>query len=117
MKMKEKFYNEEMIDRELEKLYPEMTDNKPIDVDRAWNKVWSRMNEGAPVIKMNPAIRVFTRSGFMKIAAAILILIGLGTAAIFTFNSDSLSKTIIASTGDDHKNQKISLSDGSTVTL
>ncbi len=66
---------------------------------------------------MKPASHVFARSGFMKIAASILILIGLGTAAIYIFNSDNTSKTIIASTGDDQKNQKIMLSDGSTVTL
>jgi len=115
--MKEKTYNEEMIDRELEKLYSGTTDSKPIDVDKAWNKIWSKMNEEAPVITMKPVSHVFTRRGFLKIAAAVLILTGLGTAAIYTFSSDFLSKTIIASTGDDQKNQKISLPDGSTVTL
>ena len=115
--MKEKTKNEEMIDRKLEELYSVTTDNKPIDVDRAWNKVWSGINEEAPVITMKPASHVFTGSGFMKIAASILILIGLGIAAIYIFNSDNTSKTIIASTGDGQKNQKITLSDGSTVTL
>ena len=115
--MKEKSKNEEMIDRELEKLFPGITDNKAIDVDSAWNKVRSKINIDVPVIQMKPAGHVFAGSRFMKIAAAVLILLGLGTAALFTFNKESLSKTIIASTGDDEKNQKVLLSDGSTVTL
>ncbi len=81
------------------------------------HKVWSQINEEAPVITMKPAGHLFAVSGFMKIAAAILILIGLGTATFYIFKIDPFSKSIIASTGNDQKNQKIQLSDGSTVTL
>jgi ferric-dicitrate binding protein FerR (iron transport regulator) len=115
--MKEKSRKEEMIDREMEILFPVTTDNQVIDVESAWNKVRSGINIETPVVPMIPAGHVFPGSSFMKIAAAVLILLGLGTAALFTLNSDSFSKTIIASTGDNDKNQKVLLSDGSTVTL
>jgi transmembrane sensor len=115
--MKEKSGKEEMIDREMEILFPVTADNQVIDVESAWNKVRSGINIETPVIPMIPAGHVFSGSSFIKIAAAVLILLGLGTAALFTFNSDSFSKTIIASTGDNDKNQKVLLSDGSTVTL
>jgi len=115
--MKEKLKKEEMIDRELEILIPVTTDNQVIDSDGAWNKVRSKINIEASVIPMKPAGHVFPGSSFLKIAAAVLILLGLGTAALFTLNSDSFSKTLIASTGDNEKNQKVLLPDGSTVTL
>jgi transmembrane sensor len=41
----------------------------------------------------------------------------LGTTAIYIGNTDILSKTVITSTGDDQKNHKISLPDGSIITL
>jgi transmembrane sensor len=115
--MKEKTNKEELIDKELEILAPGVSDVKEINVDRAWNKVWSRMNEQATVVFLKPDRQLFIRSGMIRIAAAILLLIGLGTAAIYIGNSDVLSKTIIASTGYDQKNQVVSLPDGSSITL
>jgi transmembrane sensor len=115
--MKEKTNKEEIIGVELEKLAPWLADSKEINVDRAWNKVQTRIHEQASVVIMQPERQLFSRSNFIRIAAAILVIIGLGTTAIYIGNTDILSKTVITSTGDDQKNQKISLPDGSIITL
>jgi transmembrane sensor len=115
--MKEKTNKEEIIGVELEKLAPWLADSKEINVDRAWNKVQTRIHEQASVVIMQPERQLFNRSNFIRIAAAILVIIGLGTTAIYIGNTDILSKTVITSTGDDQKNQKISLPDGSIITL
>jgi transmembrane sensor len=115
--MKEKTNKEEIIGVELEKLAPGLADSKEINVDRAWNKVQARIHEQASVVIMQSERQLFNRSNFIRIAAAILVIIGLGTTAIYIGNTDILSKTVITSTGDDQKNQKISLPDGSIITL
>lgn len=115
--MKERQEKEKIIDREFEKLLPGKDGIDPVDVESAWNKVMSRINEEAPVITLKPAGRPFPGIRFMRIAAAVLILAGIGTALLFTVKSDPFSKIIVASTGDYEKNIKVSLSDGSTVTL
>jgi ferric-dicitrate binding protein FerR (iron transport regulator) len=115
--MKDKTYKEELIDSELDKLVAGVSDTKDIDVDGAWNRVLSKMNEPATEIFLNPDRQLFTRSRLLKIAAAGLILLGLGTAAIYVGSSDSFSKPVIASTGDDQKNQIVSLPDGSHITM
>jgi len=115
--MKDKTNIEGLIDSELDKLAPGVSDTKEIDVDSAWNKVLSKMNEPANEIFLNPDRQLFTRNRFLKIAAAVLVLIGLGAAAIFVGSSDSPGKPVIASTGDDQKNQIVSLPDGSSITM
>jgi transmembrane sensor len=115
--MKEKTNKEEIIGVELEKLAPGLADSKEINVDRAWNKVQARIHEQASVVIMQSERQLFNRSNFIRIAAAILVIIGLGTTAIYIGNTDILSKTVITSTGDDQKNQKILLPDGSIITL
>ena len=57
------------------------------------------------------------RTTFMRIAAVALILVGLGTAAIYMNNSGYLSKKITVITGNDQKNLLVSLPDGSKVYL
>jgi ferric-dicitrate binding protein FerR (iron transport regulator) len=57
------------------------------------------------------------RSPFMKIAAAALILICLGAAAVYLIKTDSFSKNIVAVTGNDQTNLKVILPDGSNVFL
>ncbi len=115
--MKDKTYREKLIDRELDKLAAGVSDTNEIDVDGAWNMVLSKMNEPATEISLNRDRQIFTRSRLLKIAAAVLVLIGLGAAAIYIGSSDSFSKPVIASTGDDQKNQIVSLPDGSHITM
>jgi len=115
--MKDKTYKEELIDRELDKLAAGVSDIKEIDVDGAWSKVLSEMNEPATEIFLRTDRQLFTRNRLLKIAAALLVLIGLGAAAIYVGSSDSFSKPVIASTGDDQKNQIVTLPDGSFITM
>lgn len=115
--MKDKTNTEDLIDRELDKLAAGVSDKQEINVDGAWNKVLSKMNEPATGIFLNPDRQLFTRSRLLKIAAAVLVLIGLGTAAIYIGSNDFFSKPVIASTGDDQKNQIVSLPDGSFITM
>ncbi|MCU0455123.1 MAG: FecR domain-containing protein [Bacteroidales bacterium] len=115
--MKEKTKKEVLIDGELDSIMPGTSVEHTIDVDAAWNKVCSRTEALVPVIEMKPAREVRPYARFIRIAAAVLILAGLGSAAIYTFNRDAFSRTITASTDGDHKNVTVSLSDGSIITL
>ena len=94
-----------------------MNDNKEIDVDKAWNKVWSRMNETGNIpMKKNYGV-ILLRSSFLKIAAVALILLSLGVAAFFLGSTNSLSKNIIVTTDNSQKNYKVTLPDGSNIFL
>jgi ferric-dicitrate binding protein FerR (iron transport regulator) len=94
-----------------------MNDDKEIDVDKAWNKVWSRMNETGNIpMKKNYGV-ILMRSSFLKIAAVALILLSLGVAAFFLGSTNSLSKNIIVATDDNQKNYKVTLPDGSNIFL
>ncbi len=115
--MKDKTYREKLIDRELDKLAAGVSDTNEIDVDGAWNMVLSKMNEPATEISLNRDRQIFTRSRLLKIAAAVLVLIGLGAAAIYVGSSDSFSKPVSATTGEDQKNQIVTLPDGSLITM
>jgi len=94
-----------------------MNNQKEIDVDKAWNNVHSRLIENGLKINDNPArIRFFSTTLF-RIAAVTLILVGLGTAAIYMNKSGYLNKKITVIAGNDQKNILVSLPDGSTINL
>jgi ferric-dicitrate binding protein FerR (iron transport regulator) len=57
------------------------------------------------------------RSTFMRIAAVALILLSLGTAAIYMNNSGYFSKKITVLAGNDQKNVLVTLPDGSKIYL
>lgn len=115
--MKEKTEKEELFSREFERFSPEINDKAGIDVDKAWNKVLSKINVESPVISMTPDRRLLPGRMLLRVAASLLILIGLAAAAVYTFDGELLNKRVIASTGEDQKNVRISLPDGSIVTL
>jgi transmembrane sensor len=94
-----------------------MSENKEIDVDKAWNKVSSRLTEsGYLVNQVSPKVW-YMRTTVLRIAAAALILLCLGGAAIFLSNQGLLNNEIKVLAGNDQKNVLISLPDGSTVYL
>lgn len=94
-----------------------MSSNEEIDVDKAWNKVSSRIIEtGDMAVKNHPRI-IIMRSSFIKIAAAALILLGLGTAALYFANTGSFSQMITVVTDVNQKNLEVTLPDGSLVIL
>jgi transmembrane sensor len=95
----------------------EMNDNKDINVDKAWSKVYSRLNENNLITKSVPLRNGINRNSFLKIAAAVIILLSIGSALIYLNSKGILSqKTTIATTGD-QKNLKIILPDGSNIFL
>ena len=57
------------------------------------------------------------RSTFLRIAASVIILLSLGTAALYINNAGYFSKKITVFAGNDQKNIQVSLSDGSKVYL
>ncbi len=94
-----------------------MSEEKEIDVDKAWNKVYTRMKESGPETETTrPAVR-FLRSSFLRIAAAALVVLSLGIAGTYIFNPDLFSKEITIAASGDEKNIKVPLPDGSTIFL
>jgi transmembrane sensor len=99
---------------ELWKKLRDMNDNREINVDEAWDKVNARLNESAEMKKKTPGRIIFIRSRFMRIAAAIIILISLGVVSVYV---GMHNKTVIVATSDDQKNLEVNLPDGSSVSL
>ena len=94
-----------------------MSDKKEIDVDKAWNKVSSRLMESGYEINEAPYKIRFMRTTVLRIAAAALILLSLGGTAVYLINKGLLNKNITILAGNDQKNVLVSLPDGSTVYL
>jgi ferric-dicitrate binding protein FerR (iron transport regulator) len=94
-----------------------MNSKEEIDVDRAWNSVHSRLVENGLLISEKPARIRFMNTYLLRIAAAALILISLGTAAVYMNNAGYLSKKITVIAGNDEKNILIPMPDGSKVYL
>jgi transmembrane sensor len=94
-----------------------MNSQEEIDVDKAWNRVHSRLLENGLNINKSPARISFMKTTFFRIAASVLILIGLGTAAVYMNNSGYFSKNITVIAGNEEKNIKVSLPDGSKIYL
>lgn len=94
-----------------------MNNQEKIDVDKAWNNVHSRLMENNLIISESPARIRFMRTTFFKIAAVALILLSLGTVAVYMNSSGLLSKKVTVIAGNDQKNILVSLPDGSKVYL
>ena len=95
----------------------DMNIDKEIDVDKAWNKLYSRLNENG-LLKETPAIRrSFFRSSYLRIAAVILLFLGLGSVLLLMNNKGILGPNTIVATADNQKNLQVTLPDGSTVSL
>ena len=94
-----------------------MNSKEEINVDNAWNKVYSRLNENDLIISESPARTIFMRPVLMRVAAVALILLSLGSAAIYMNSSGYLSKKITVAAGNDQKNIMVALSDGSKIYL
>jgi transmembrane sensor len=94
-----------------------MSDQKNIDVNEAWDKLYSRMDENGLLPQKRSAIINITRNYFLRIAATFLVIIGLGTVAAYFITPNLFTKRIIVVTSSDQKNIRVSLPDGSTVFL
>jgi transmembrane sensor len=95
----------------------EMNSDKEIDVDRAWNKLHSRLDENglfteAPVIRKS-----FARTSYFRIAAVIILLLGIGSVLLYMNDKGILSRKTIVATTDNQKNLQVTLPDGSIISL
>jgi ferric-dicitrate binding protein FerR (iron transport regulator) len=107
---------ENYTDREWEELRKMGGDKEP-DVDKAWNKVLFRINNSGETDIKIPAKIVSLRTNLMKIAAAAIVILGLGIAGLYITRKDILSKRITVTTDINQKNLEVTLPDGSTVIL
>jgi len=95
----------------------EMTNDKEIDVDKAWNKLYSRLNEnglitGAPVVRTS-----FVRTAYFRIAAMVLLLLGIGSVLLYMDHKGVLNRKTTVATTDNQKNLQVTLPDGSNIFL
>lgn len=86
-----------------------------IDVDKAWSNVYARISDTTSELD-KPVVSLFRRSSFLKIAAAILVILSIGTVTIMK-NRNLISDEIAFVTGEDQRNLRVDLPDGSTVFL
>ncbi len=95
----------------------DMNDDREINVDAAWNKVHARLKETGNFNDKTIRGVVFIRNTFMKVAAVALILLGLGAAGLYIKNTGILNRKIFVATGNDEKNLRLDLPDGSIIYL
>ena len=94
-----------------------MMNNKEINVDSAWNKLYRRLSDNGLLTKTVHLGDFSRRRIFIRIAAAILILAGLGTAALYLANPGIFSGNIVVIADNNQRNIEVSLPDGSKVWL
>jgi transmembrane sensor len=95
----------------------DMGSEKNIDVDKAWEKVFSKINQEDKTKSAKSTGIITMRRTLIRVAAVALVLVSLGTAAFYIANTGAFSKKIACSTGNDQKNLLIELSDGSRIFL
>ena len=95
----------------------EMNSDKEIDVDKAWNKLHSRLSENGLLTETPVVRRTFVRSTYFRIAATVLVLLGIGSVMIYLNDRGVLSRKTIVATTENQKNLQVTLPDGSNVIL
>ncbi len=94
-----------------------MNEDKEINVDNAWNSVYSRINEERTKSAGSSAGKGFMKISFMRAAAVALILLSLGITTAYLNNAGTFSRRITVNTGNDQKNLLVSLPEGSKIFL
>jgi ferric-dicitrate binding protein FerR (iron transport regulator) len=94
-----------------------MNTDKEINVDKAWNKLYDRLNENGLVNNPEPLRISFIRNPWFRIAAAVLLLLSLGTATLLISDNGLLSNKIVVTTTGNQKNLEVTLPDGSNIFL
>ncbi|MBA4321759.1 MAG: hypothetical protein C0408_02970 [Odoribacter sp.] len=109
----EDLYNTEKQWNEMRK----MGNEKKIDVDKAWNIVYSRIEENGLFSK---TIRIDTRNNLrtlIRIAAVALIIAGIGATMLYLNRSNVFSGKIVVAANTDERNKEVFLPDGSKIYL
>jgi ferric-dicitrate binding protein FerR (iron transport regulator) len=88
---------------------------REVNVDNAWNSLLSKIDkEGLVTAKAEGRMRIM-RNTFLRVAAAALILISIGTSVTYLANSGAFSKRITLATTSDQDHMVVDLPDGSRV--
>jgi ferric-dicitrate binding protein FerR (iron transport regulator) len=95
----------------------EMDNEKEINVDKAWDKLYSRLNYNGLITKSVPVQRNILRSTFVRIAAAALVLLSVGSVLMYLGSKGTLSRKVVVTTADNQKNLQVTLPDGSNIFL
>jgi len=92
-------------------------DNKEINVDRAWDKLFSRLHDNGLLIEARHEKRTIRKMMILKIAAAALIIIGVGAGIAYLGNKGLFDRRNLIATNENQKNLQVTLPDGSIVSL
>jgi ferric-dicitrate binding protein FerR (iron transport regulator) len=96
----------------------EMNSDKEIDVDKAWNNIYSRLSENGLISGTQVAVRSsFIRTTYFRIAAIVLLLLGIGSVLVYLNDKSVLSRKTIVATTENQKNLQVTLPDGSNIFL
>ena len=95
----------------------EMDKEKEINVDQAWDKLYSRLKDNG-LMSEEPAIRRrFFTPALYRVAAVVLLLMGIGSALLYMNNRDLSGRKVVVATTEDQKNLEVTLPDGSIIFL
>ncbi|MCX6260385.1 MAG: FecR domain-containing protein [Bacteroidia bacterium] len=95
----------------------EMNSDKEINVDKAWNKLHSRLSENGLIAEAPVVRRSFVRTAYFRIAAIVILLLGIGSVLLYMNDKGALSRKTIVATTDNQKNLQVTLPDGSNIFL
>ena len=95
----------------------EMSNEKEINVDKAWDNTFSRIKENGLLNEPATVMRRIRMKTYLRIAAMALIVIGLGSGILYLGSSGFFSKKVLITSNTNQRNVKVSLPDGSTVYL
>jgi ferric-dicitrate binding protein FerR (iron transport regulator) len=104
---------------EIETEWKEMgmiTNSKGINVNRAWDNLYSRIKEDKNAGSISMA-RSSAGKVFLRIAAMAFLLIAVGSALLYLNKKSAFTQKTTFSTGPDQNNLQVKLSDGSIVFL
>ena len=95
----------------------EMNSEKEIDVDKAWNSLHARLTENGLIAEAPVVRRSFIRTVYFRIAALVLLLLGIGSVLVYLNDKGILGRKTIVATTENQKNLQVILPDGSNVIL
>lgn len=117
-KLLERFTGDDSHDTERQwKDLGKMKDENEIDVNKAWENVSSRLKNSGLMSEASNSLPVFRRIPYFRLAAAITLLIAIGSIFVIFNEKGVFNREVSVVTGDNQKNLQVTLDDGSLVTL
>lgn len=94
-----------------------MNNESKIDIDTAWDKVYSRIEENGLLTKTLYVNERKSQRIIFRIAAAAVIIIAVGSALIYFNNAGFFSDRVVVTAASTQRNLEVSLPDGSKAWL